>query len=262
MRPDQDSSVKAVRPIAAIAQVSTSGTSIRMASNIRKISKCNTSCTRVINSQYLCPPQNVHSTMRFLKCAFYNAFAPGCSYVIQRSLPHCGPTTNSSRCTVSISACLPCFLLCTVAIGVYLHWFLHFNFALFPSFPFFALCKTMHFCPVFFNHCLCAFLNCCNLCGLWGFLFLLVRNVSFFQFCIRSFIELSFISFVQLLSIVSSQSSILWLHFLSSIWPPSVLPATGSLMLVSWARTALFFFPESSVLILAIWSANIVVLVY
>ena len=131
MRPDQDSSVKAVRPIAAIAQVSTSGTYIRMASNIRKISKCNTSCTRVINTcTHLnicilqCVFYKVHSTMRFLQCAFYNAFstmcflqcafynafAPGCSYVIQRSLPHCGPTTNSSRCTVSIGACLPCFL--------------------------------------------------------------------------------------------------------------------------------------------------------
>ena len=79
MRPDQDSSVKAVRPIAAIAQVSTSGTYIRMASNIRKISKCNTSCTRVINScTHLnicilqCVFYKVHSTMRFLQCVFYN----------------------------------------------------------------------------------------------------------------------------------------------------------------------------------------------
>ena len=37
----------------------------------------------------------------------------------------------------------------------------------------------MHFCSVFFDHCLFAFLKCCNLCGLWGFLFLLVRNVFF-----------------------------------------------------------------------------------
>ena len=133
MRPDQDSSVKAVRPIAAIAQVSTSGTSIRMARNIRNKSKCNTSCTRVINT---C----TQLKMCILQCVFYNAFAPGCSYVIQRSLPHCGPTTNSSRCTVSISACLPCFLLCTVSIIAYLHCVLHCTVSISARFPCFLYC--------------------------------------------------------------------------------------------------------------------------
>ena len=94
-------------------------------------------------------------------CFYYCIFAP------------CPPLHCFYQCTSSLFPLLHYFFI------AYLQWFLHFNFALL-LFSFFALCKTMHFCSVFFDHCLCAFLNCCNLCGLWGFLFLLVRNVSFF----------------------------------------------------------------------------------
>ena len=106
----------------------------------------------------------MHPLFPFVHCFYYCIFAL------------CPPLHCFYQCTSSLFPLLHYFFI------AYLQWFLHYNFALFPSFSFFALCKTMHFWSVFFDHCLGAFLTCCNLCGLWGFLFLLVRNVSFFFF--------------------------------------------------------------------------------
>ena len=173
MRPDQDSSVKAVRPIAAIAQVSTSGTSIRMASNIRNISKCNASCTRVINTcTHLkicilqCVFYNMHSTMR-LHPDVHMSSSEACRTADSRQIRRAALFLSVHVSPVSFSALFLLLHICTVS-SIALFLLLH-------ACPvsFIAL-FILHLCNDFFIsilHCFphSHFLHCvkpCNLCGL------------------------------------------------------------------------------------------------